>query len=310
MLKTWDGEKKQIAREIAMGDFRSQHLAIFLPGMECRCLNLALDKGLIQPDQRLYLVEKEAATARIIKAQLCHLSNYKLHIGELHTLKLNSKVDFAYLDCIGSMDEDLYNWTKLELIPNLVHPFRISFCFNYAWRPNVPFLDNRREEFDEEKALLRMSYRYYCNWDYRLATYVCIFMELFGDSVHFVPVEEKPYFQYRDNHNPMLLFTLESNCPANLVFERVKPMSKLLAGYPGRAISFATKKALPSQDLQVLLAGYPQALRNPDKMRGWKRAKTLLCRNKANASGGRPERFDAAIKMRLTKLGLDTSPLV
>lgn len=310
MLKTWDGEKKHIAREIAMGDFHSQHSAIFLPGMECRCIKCALNKGLIQPDQQLYLVEKEPATARIIKAQLRHLSNYKLHIGELHKLKLKSKVDFAYLDCIGSMDEELYNWTKLELIPNLVHPFRISFCFNYAWRPNVPFLDERREEFDEAKSLLRTSYMYYCNGDYRLATYVCIFMELFGDTVHFVPVHEKPYFQYRDGTNPMLLFTLESNYPANLVFERVKPMSKLLAGYPGRAIGFATKKALPSQDLQVLLAGYPQALRNPDKMRGWKRAKTLLCRNKANASGGNPERFDAAIKMRLTKLGFDTSPLV
>jgi hypothetical protein len=79
--------------------------------------------------------------------------------------------------------------------------------------------------------------------------------------------------------------------------ERPKPMAT------------STKKAIPSRDLDTLIGEYPQALANPDKMRGWKRAKTLLCRNKANASGGKPERFDAAIKMRLTKLGFDTTPL-
>lgn len=318
MLREWDGEKKQIARDIAMGSFCSQHSAIFLPGAKCRCVNLALDKGVIHPYQNLYLVENNANTARIIKPQLHHLNDYKFHIGELDTLKLNSKVDFAYLDCIGSMDEKLYKWVKSELIPHLVHPFRISFCFNYAWRPSVPFLDERCEEFDESKTLLRTSYMYYCNGDYRLATYVCIFMELFGDSVHFVPVEEKPYFQYRDNHNPMLLFTLESNCPINRVSERLKPMATvtknnrnlvaLVSNITGRACG--TKKALPSHDLDTLIGEYPLALADSDKMRGWKRAKTLLCRNKANASGGKPERFNAAIKMRLTKLGFDTSPLV
>jgi len=306
MLSEWDGEKKQIARDIAMGSFCSQHSAIFLPGAKCRCVNLALDKGVIHPYQNLYLVENNASTARIIKPQLHHLNDYKFHIGELHTLKLHSKVDFAYLDCIGSMDEKLYEWVKSELIPHLVHPFRISFCFNYAWRPSVPFLDERCEEFDESQQSLRTSYMYYCNGDYRLATYICIFTELFGDSVHFVPVEEKPYFQYRDNSNPMLLFTLESNCPINRVSERPKPM---VNHNTGRAVGFAKKKALPSHDLDTLIGEYPQALANPDKMRGWKRAKTLLCRNKANASGGKPERFDAAIKMRLTKLGFDTTPL-
>lgn len=311
MFNEWDGEKKQIAREIAMGNFKSQHSAIFLPGMKCRCVNLALDKGVIQHNQRLYLVENQPATARIIKTQLPSLSDYKFHVGELHKLKLYSKVDFAYLDCVGSMDEELYNWIKLELIPHLVYPFRISFCFNYAWRPNVPFLDESCEKFDESQALLRSSYMYYCNGDYRLATYICIFMELFGNSIYFVPVNEQPYFQYRDNHNPMLLFTLESNS-TNLVSERSKPMvtknlRNLVSNITGRAS--LSKKALPSHDLDTLISEYPLALANPDKMRGWKRAKTLLCRNKANASGGQPKRFDAAIKMRLTKLGYDTSPL-
>ncbi len=298
MLREWDGEKKKIARNIAMGSFCSQHSAIFLPGAKCRCVNLALDKGVIHPYQKLYLVEKNAGTARLIEDQLLHLNDYKLHLGELHTLKLQSQVDFAYFDCIGSMDEELYRWIKSELIPRLIHPFRISFCFNYAWRPMVPFLDERCQEFDESKSLLRASYMYYCNGDYRLATYVCIFKELFGDAVHFVPVDEKPYFQYRDNHNPMLLFTLESNYPINRVCEEREPMA-----------TATKKKALPSNDLDTLIGEYPLALANPDKMRGWKRAKTLYCRNRANALGGRPERVDAAVKMTLTKRGFDTTPL-
>lgn len=296
MFKTWDGTKKQVAREVAMGNFRSQHSAIFLPGIECRCVNMAMDKGLINLNQPLYLVEKMPSTARIIKAQLTHLYNAKYHIGELHKLKLKSLVDFAYLDCIGSMDEELYEWVKNTLIPKLSHPYRISFCFNYAWRPRVPFLDKSCERYDESQALIRNSYLYYTNSDYRIATYVCIFKELFGDSVRFVPVHERPYYQYRDNQNPMLLFTLESNCPTNRDFERLSPM--------------VLTKSKPSHDMDTLISQYPAALKNPDKMRGWKRAKTLLCRNKAQIQGGQPEHYFRAIKAQLTRRGYDTSPLV
>ena len=64
-----------------------------------------------------------------------------------------------------------------------------------------------------------------------------------------------------------------------------------------------------SQNAKSLCDGYPVALKNPDKMRGWKRSLTLYKRSQS-ALTGRPEfRFHAAIKMRLTKLGYDTSPL-
>jgi hypothetical protein len=64
-----------------------------------------------------------------------------------------------------------------------------------------------------------------------------------------------------------------------------------------------------SQNAESLCAGYPAALKNPDKMRGWKRSFTLYKRSQATLTG-RPEfRFHAGIKMKLTKMGLDTSPL-
>lgn len=58
-----------------------------------------------------------------------------------------------------------------------------------------------------------------------------------------------------------------------------------------------------------LIAAFEAAVKNPDKMRGWKRAFTLYKRNKSFATG-RPEyRFHAAIKMQLTKAGYDTNEI-
>jgi hypothetical protein len=186
----------------------------------------------------------------------------------------------------------------------------------------VPFLKKRYQEYYEQDKIFAISSEYRTEGSYQIATYLLILKDLFPNH-RFVFYDNKPYFRYQDNINPMVLYTLEANqslfVPKSIApKERSKPMlsnitgratlsKKALSNITGRAM--LSKKALPSRDLDTLISEYPQALANPDKMRGWKRAKTLLCRNKANASGGKPKHFDAAIKMRLTKLGFDTAPL-
>ena len=59
----------------------------------------------------------------------------------------------------------------------------------------------------------------------------------------------------------------------------------------------------------TLREGYGPATKNPDKMRGWKRALTLYCNRKSQETTRPTFRFKAAIKMVLTKDGYDVSQL-
>jgi hypothetical protein len=67
--------------------------------------------------------------------------------------------------------------------------------------------------------------------------------------------------------------------------------------------------ATSSQSAQTLIDGFPEALRNSDKMRGWKRAMTLYAKRRSDETGTPPERFRAAIKAKLTQAGYDTTSL-
>lgn len=62
----------------------------------------------------------------------------------------------------------------------------------------------------------------------------------------------------------------------------------------------------PSRDLNTLLAQYPDAIKNPDKLRGWKRSFTLYCTNRSMETGKPVFRFRASVKAQLTRLGYDT----
>lgn len=68
-------------------------------------------------------------------------------------------------------------------------------------------------------------------------------------------------------------------------------------------------KTLPSNDLDTLIAGFEAASSDADLLRGFKRSLTLYCRNKESETGTAAFRFRAAVKMRLTKMGHDSSIL-
>ncbi len=279
------------------------HGAIFLPGAECNCVKLALENGTISKYHHLYLIEKDKLLAKLIKIQARRFPNADLHIGEAHELEIKDRIDFAFLDFIGSMDDRLYDWIRDQLIPSLIPPFRVSFCFNYAWRPDIPLLKRKCAQYKQSRKLFDTSLNYPCDGDYRIGTYFTIFEELFDElKIRFVPYANKAYFRYQDNQNPMLLFTLESTALTKVL--RRKPVvtePKLQKG--------TDMKPKPSFDLPTLLAAYPAALRDFDKMRGWKRSLTLYTRNMAEIKGGEPERHKRVVKARLTRLGYDTSPI-
>ena len=62
-------------------------------------------------------------------------------------------------------------------------------------------------------------------------------------------------------------------------------------------------------NLAKLIEKFPMAVKNYDKLRGFKRSLTLYCQNKEKETGTPAWRFKAALKMQLSKLGYDSSCL-
>lgn len=276
----WDGEFKKIARSIALNNFASTKTSIFLPGADCKCVFEALDKNVINKNSHLIFIERNNTTTELIRNKTTDFTNKILFKGEVEKYKINSAIDFAYLDFIGSMDEGIYNWVKNELVPNLHTNYRISFCFNYAWRPEIPFLKAKFNNYKNEKLTLYLtSSKYNCKGQYQIATYLALFKELFGDNFSYVCFDGKYYFKYQDNINSMVLYTLKSKEP--------KHDDKFLD----------------------LLKTYPIAIQNYDKRRGWKRKATLWSQKRSKETGIETNHFTNDLKDHLCKLGYDISCL-
>lgn len=64
---------------------------------------------------------------------------------------------------------------------------------------------------------------------------------------------------------------------------------------------------IPSRNCGVLVKRFKAASKDCDKLRGWKRALTLYCRNKEQETGTPAFRFRAAVKMVITKMGLNAN---
>lgn len=288
----WDGDNKKKARSIAL-DFKASehHAALFLPGPECKCVREAL---LLTMNQRkpLYLFERNKSNwsqiYQNIRGMGCTKYSLYENVAELTSL---GKVDFAYLDFMGSMDESLYNWSKNHLIPSLAPPCRISMLFTLSWRPRQPFLEEKLAEYRANGKLFDVSFQNNCRGRLQIATYLNVVKELFQVlPYNFIESNGYPYYYYNDNVNPVVLYTVQIDHA-----QKESRMSAVLAK--------------PSNNLDMLLSGFAVASKNYDKMRGWKRSLTLYCRNKEEETGTAATRFKAAVKMRLTKMGHDASSI-
>lgn len=286
MFKIYNGELKNHARSIALSDFQSCETSIFLPSWECRCVTQAFHNNVINHDSNILFVEKNKNIAPLIKEQTLDFKNSEIFNSEIEKVKINTLIDFAYLDFVGSMDEPIYNWIKTELIPNLAANYKISFCFNYAWRPDVPFLRAKFDYYTRERKIdiFHISKKYSCNGSHQIATYFLLFKELFGDKFHYIFNDGRPYFKYQDERNSVVLYTLEA---------------------------FTQKEdwemAVKDEKFQELVAGFAKAWVDYDKRRGWNRKKTVWSNKRSKETGQPPSRFIAALKMRLTKLGYDST---
>jgi hypothetical protein len=138
--------------------------ALFLPGSGCECVKEAMKMGLIDRDSYVIAVERLPSVAKTIHETLTNMElNYMIHPKELHLLRFNrKKIDFAFLDLMGSMSRETAFWLTQELSPNLRDGSAVSFTFQKSQRKQT-FINScetiLRKHFQTEFGYLRLDLR-------------------------------------------------------------------------------------------------------------------------------------------------------
>ena len=193
--KKWNGIHKRAARTIAIQSDKKTPLeqAFFLPGSECKCVKEALEEGAIDKNTKIFGVEKDAATSKLINKQLRDLfvesdiDNMQLTDtawGERTAGPDDGKFDFAFFDFCGALNTSLAEW----LVSNLGDMFevgsQVAFTFSIQGRNNI-FIREAKDQLayrwgginkSVNKQLLRKArFIYGSNNEYRYATIAAIY---------------------------------------------------------------------------------------------------------------------------------------
>jgi hypothetical protein len=122
VVREWDFEQKNIAREIALGAIKKMSkVAIFFPSDTCMDLRLALKLHRISLTTFLIIVERNPEVVKEIKKYLKKVGfkNYIIHdhYAGVHKLDLKSvlkgkKVDFMFFDLCGNLKAEIWYWLQ------------------------------------------------------------------------------------------------------------------------------------------------------------------------------------------------------
>lgn len=130
---------KQKMRELALQDIDNPRCSLWMPGICCADLSYALNNKIINNKSHLILVEQDRYTMSIIK-RFClanNLDNVVFHEGRLHQLTKLPKIDFAFIDLMGTLTFDLTCWLKNHFSQALTEQTTFCLTHNYALRNNV-----------------------------------------------------------------------------------------------------------------------------------------------------------------------------
>ena len=117
--------------------------ALFLPAEHMKDVLLAEENGmLLKTSSTVIAVERDKHVAKVLSKTLIETGwaeRSRLHVGDLSTLKINSNLDYAWLDLTGCITEETGKWINLELSDSLVPNSVVVLTHAYGWR-NTPFL--------------------------------------------------------------------------------------------------------------------------------------------------------------------------
>lgn len=285
---------KDFARKIACANFKSkkEHSAIFLPAVEAYDVLLAEQLGTITKNKPIHILEREKIISNHSWGKLA-ANGFKIASVDNELEKINNlsnKVDFAYLDFMGNLNQDVFDWSKNVLIPNLADKWKISYCFSCVLRNPSFFVRQNLIKYTENGTIGRIITSFKLNGfkhARNIALYICQIQEMFhGVDFEFVKTDEKSFYYYIGNRNPMILFTLKSKTK----------MSKT-----------SSLSTVASSKATQLIQSFPEAVKNDGQFRNWKRSLTSYCNSREKETGTAAIRYRAAIKAVIAKNGGDNS---
>jgi hypothetical protein len=133
--------EKEAVRHHIFDGYHQRHGAIILPGWDehtleaGRCIRVGMELAEFVPDRTtidlskpLYCVECVPELAKLIEPSMAGLgfTDLRMHPDYLETLRLDTEIDFAFIDLCGSLNPKLLNWIRNDLRPRLVDGAQVA----------------------------------------------------------------------------------------------------------------------------------------------------------------------------------------
>ena len=139
----WESPKKQKLRLMvakAFGKARPR-VSIFLPGNDIACLKLIWDQDYTDSEMKIIVVERRSDVMGAIQEKIRALSpvlfsQCRFHQGELHELAFADKVQFAFIDLLGNITKELYDWFVNSYLPATSNKCITYLTLQKAYRGN------------------------------------------------------------------------------------------------------------------------------------------------------------------------------
>jgi hypothetical protein len=109
---------------------------IWLPAGEALCVKAAYEAGLLSSAKNLFFVEGKGEEYEKMLETTSHLKNRRPFCGDLANLKLNCKIDYAFLDYLGGINTPIGHWMANELSVNIKEGAQICITHMLACRKN------------------------------------------------------------------------------------------------------------------------------------------------------------------------------
>jgi|694.fasta_scaffold07801_11 hypothetical protein len=140
-------------------------VSLFLPGIDIACIKTIWEGGHVHSKMKIILVERNPKIMQEIKEKVLKLSKQlhqqcTFHTGELHDLILNYKIEFSYIDLLGNITLDLYQWFTDQYLKN-VSPTCVTFLtVQKAYRGNTFMRAWRNYIWNVDAELKKIFYSY------------------------------------------------------------------------------------------------------------------------------------------------------
>lgn len=209
MNMPWDyHENKDVIRSFVLPEKPVKHGGIFLAGSKCMCINKFVENNLANnaPNNSILLIERLPNVFLEMKQNSPKLPSIKCIHGKLEKLKLNHKIDYAFLDFLGGLSNPISMWMNQMLSPNLIEGATVAITQIFARRGNKIIPQQQTEIYKPEAKNFRMMYSMFNHHTQQVLMLIHRIFHLWDFDIETNNDDKIP--RYRDVSHYMTVFKL------------------------------------------------------------------------------------------------------